>query len=277
MMLNRHTADFPVVNGTHGPSMNAASVRPFQSNPHSERTVEQAQHPSSPVLDLSSVPTLTRRKPLDREDSVFESDPEGVAAVQFRLMQRRLVNVYEQGGLLLLTSPGMGDGKSLTAHNLAWALAEAGHETLLLELDLRRPSQTRRLGASPHISICDVLAGRATPKDALRKLDGLPLGFIGLDRPAQDPVSLLRSSAMPHLLSWAKNNFSWVVIDAPPILPVADVEELLPSVDLVALVVRERVTPNRLVQRAVERLGDRLGFTILNDTRLSESDGYRYG
>lgn len=277
MMLSRQTADFPVVNGTHGPSINGASVRSFQSPPASERVLEQAQHPSNPLLDLATVPCLTRRKPLDREDSVFESDPEGVAAVQFRLMQRRLVNVYEQGGLLLVTSPGMGDGKSLTAHNLAWALAEAGHDTLLLELDLRRPSQPRRLGATPLISTCDVLAGRATPRDALRRIDGLPLGFIGLERPAIDPVSLLRSSAMPHLLTWAKENFSWVIIDAPPILPVADVEELLPSVDLVALVIRERVTSNRLAQRAVERLGDRLAFTILNDTRLSESDGYRYG
>jgi Mrp family chromosome partitioning ATPase len=276
MMLNRQTAEFPLVNGTHTP-LNANAVRSFHQNPQNERIAEQAQHPSSSLLDLSTVASLTRRKPLDREDSVFESDPEGVAAVQFRLMQRRLTNVYEQGGLLLVTSPGMGDGKSLTAHNLAWALAEAGNETLLLELDLRRPSQTHRLGASPLISICDVLAGRATPKDALRKVDDLPLGFIGLERPAQDPVSLLRSSALPHLLSWAKNNFSWVVIDAPPILPVADVEELLPSVDVVALVIRERVTPNRLVQRAVERLGERLSFTILNDTRLSESDGYRYG
>ena len=277
MMFNRQIAELPIVNGAHRPSGTANLLRPLESSQQIEDGMEQIRYPRKALLDLASVACLTRRKPYDREDSVFEADPEGVAAVQFRLMQRRLVNVYEHGGLLLVTSPGAGDGKSLTAHNLAWALAEAGNNTLLLELDLRRPTQTHRLGAAPLISICDVLSGRAAPEDALRKISGLPLGFIGLERPAKDPVALLRSSAMPHLLSWAKNNFSWVIIDAPPLLPVADVEELLPRVDVVALVIRERVTPAQLVQRAVERLGNRLDFTILNDAQLSASDGYRYG
>ena len=276
-MFSRQITEFPFVNGSHRPVESTSSLRSLESSPQNERGAEQVRYSRNDSLDLTSVACLPRRKPHDREDSVFEVDPEGIAAVQFRLMQRRLVNMYEHGGLLLVTSPGKGDGKSLTAHNLAWALAEAGHDTLLLELDLRCPTQARRLGANPPISICDVLSGRATPEDALRKIDGLPFGFIGLERPAKDPVALLRASAMSRLLLWAKNNFSWIVIDAPPLLPVADVEELLPSVDIVALVIRERVTPTRLVQRSVERLGDRLDFTILNGAQLSPSDGYRYG
>jgi Mrp family chromosome partitioning ATPase len=268
-MSTRQAMEYPLIDTQYQPAAPAEFPRPFSTNMHS------AYGPAA-SLDLNRFPALTRSRRWDQNSSVFEVDPEGVAAVQFRLMQRRLTNQYRSGGLLLITSPGPGDGKSLTAQNLAWAFAEAGSKTLLLELDMRRPTQARRFGATLLMGTADILSGKASPLDVLRRVEGVPLGFIGLEHPAKDSISLLRSDALPKLLSWAKSAFTWVVIDVPPILPVADVEELLPSVDLVALVVRERVTPRRLASRAVERLGIRLDFTILNGSQLSEADGYGY-
>ena len=235
----------------------------------------------TPALQWSSIPQLPRA-PLEHPArpetaaSVFECDPAGLAAEQFRLMQRRLANLRPDGGSVLLTSPGTGDGKSLNAHNLAWALAEANHNTLLLELDLRRPSQAKYLRANPDESIVSVLNGSATSASAVRHVGDAPLYFIGQGYPVQNPSALLRSDALRELMSWALRNFAWVVVDAPPVLPIADVEELLPIIDLVLLVVRERATPRGVVQRAAERLGNRLNYLIFNDVALSSTYGYGY-
>ncbi len=231
-------------------------------------------------LALEGIPLLARELSETRSGGVFEGDGNGLAAEQFRLMQRRLTNVRPTGGAVLVTSPGAGDGKSLNAHNLAWALAEAGNCTLLLELDLRRPTQARyfRAQTSTHNnpSITDVLTGELAPSAAVRRIDGLPLCFLGLHKAVENPTALLRSGMLQQLLGWSRRRFAWVVMDAPPILPVADVEELLPSADLVLLVVRERATPRAMTVRAAERLGKRLNYVIFNDVELSTAYGYGY-
>jgi len=224
--------------------------------------------------DVEDIPRLEARKPRkQQEHSVFHLDPYGAAAEQFRLMQRRLCNLRPAGGVVLFTSPGLGDGKSLNAHNLAWALAEAGHRTFLLDLDLRRPGLGRYLPSHPPKDVTDVLAGEVSSLSATRRLDDLPLFYLGLDKPASRPVRLLRSKKLNELLGWARQTFDWVIIDGPPVLAVADVEELLPKVDLTLMVVRERGTPRAMLERAADRLGDRLSFVIYNDTLLYDTYG----
>lgn len=234
----------------------------------------QDRHSSDFQDAVKSIPRLESSVPRKgQEHSVFHADPYGAAAEQFRLMQRRLCNLRPAGGTVLLTSPGLGDGKSFNAHNLAWALAEAGHNTLLLDLDLRRPSLGRYLPAHPLKDVTDVLAGNASCLSTVRRIHELPLFFLGLDKPASRPVRFLRSKRLSELIRWASQTFDWVIIDGPPVLAVADVEELLPKVDLTLMVVRERGTPRAMLERAADRLGDRLSFLIYNDTVLYDSYG----
>ncbi|WP_047488300.1 CpsD/CapB family tyrosine-protein kinase [Terriglobus sp. TAA 43] len=207
--------------------------------------------------------------------SVFHIDPYGTAAEQFRLMQRRLSNLRPAGGSVLLTSPGIGDGKTTNANNLAWALAEAGHSTLLLELDLRRPALHRYLPENPPYDLNDVLLGDVSGHAAVRRLHELPLFYLGVDKPAARPIRLLRSKKLTELIRWANQTFSWVVIDGPPVVGVSDVEEILPKVDLALMVVRERGTPRAMLERAAERMGERLNFVIYNDALLSDSYGQK--
>lgn len=178
---------------------------------------------------------------------------------------------------MLVTSPGPNDGKSLNARNLAWAFAEASRATLLLELDLRRPTQCKHLAARPETGVEDVLRGRRTPREAIRRIEGTQLHFLGLSQPAKDPIRLLRSSLLSELLEWSKQTFQWVVIDAPPVLSVSDVEELLPHADLVLMIVRERATPLPFAKQAADRLGKRLNYLIFNDVQRSPAYGYGYG
>jgi|GEM_PF-3487162 len=225
---------------------------------------------------LDSIPLLEAGKAdKAQEHSVFHLDPYGSAAEQFRLMQRRLCNMRPAGGSVLLTSPGIGDGKTTNANNLAWALAEAGHSTLLLELDLRRPGLNRYMPANPPYDLNDVLLGEVSGVSAVRRLHELPLFYLGLDKPAARPIRLLRSKKLNELLRWANQTFAWVIIDGPPVLAVSDVEEILPKVDLALMVVRERSTPRAMLERAAERLGERLNFVIYNDAVLPDSYGQR--
>jgi Mrp family chromosome partitioning ATPase len=244
--------------------------------PHAAAFEEEIVDDVPEQKPLDEVPELLRRSNAGRASNVFERDPSGVAAEQFRLMQRRLTNLRPLGSSMLLTSPGSGEGKSFNAHNLAWALAEFGHDTLLLELDLRRPTQTSYIGAEPSITIADVLSGKSAPDEALSRIGSVPLFFLGLPHAASNPTALLRSKELPALMKWAQQRFKWIVVDGPPVLPVADVEELLPSVDLVLLVARERLTPAASLQRAAERLGKRLNFVIYNDVKVSTAYGYGY-
>lgn len=245
----------------------------LQSSPKPKISFDQT-HPN---LLLHTASLLPREPAGQASTSVFETDPTGLAAEQFRLMQRRLLNVRPTGGSVLLTSPGAGDGKSFNAHNLAWAFAEAAQPTLLLDLDFRRPSQAKCFRSSPPVSIAAVLTGKETPEAALFRIDGTSLFFIGLQKSAANPVGLLRSAQLQQLMTWARRNFTWVVMDAPPILPISDVEELLPSADIVLMVVRERVTERAMLERAAERLGKRLDYMIFNDVTFSAAYGYGYG
>jgi Mrp family chromosome partitioning ATPase len=77
-------------------------------------------------------------------------------------------------------------------------------------------------------------------------------------------------------LTWARENFLWVVLDAPPVLPAADVSELLPFADAALLVIRARNTPRDLSKRAIELLGKHLRGVIFNEVTVDSDPDYRY-
>ncbi|AEU37840.1 CpsD/CapB family tyrosine-protein kinase [Granulicella mallensis] len=242
---------------------------------HQNAVVDRPASDQSDAINwLNMVPKLERLPQKHRTTIAFESGADSRACEQFRLMQHRLVTARPAGGVVLITSPSAEDGKSLNCQNLAWALAEAGHKTLLLDLDLRRPSLLAALGGVCPQSIEQVLKGEVTPEAAIRSVGDLPLYIIGLDKAVSKPVPLLRAPELSNLLKWAQKNFQWVLLDAPPVLPVADVEQLLPSADLVLMVVRERVTRRAAVQRAAEMLGEHLSSLIFNDVTMSIAAGY---
>src|SRR5215472_12502365 len=76
---------------------------------------------------------------------VYLTDPEGLAVERYRLLRRHLDTLHPDGGVLLITSPSPGDGKTLTSINLAWSFAEAGNSTCLVDLDFRAPGISRLL------------------------------------------------------------------------------------------------------------------------------------
>jgi capsular exopolysaccharide synthesis family protein len=215
--------------------------------------------------------------PIIREESrlVFHTDPSGLTAEQFRMLRRTIKEDASTGAVLMVTSPGMGDGKTFTSLNLCTCLADSGDPTLLIEMDLRRPTVRTVLGwTSQSPGLEEALAGRVQPKDVVDLVEKLSFHTATVAKVPHDPSHLVHGITTKRFLGWARENFRWVVLDAPPVLPAADVSELQPSTDGVLLVIRAQSTPRELSRRAIEAIGKHLYGVIFNEVTVDFSPYY---
>ncbi len=253
---------------TGRPLENAGERIPFNS--------AAENHPRHPHTSNNGFRRLTSSC---KEESrvVFSTDPRGLAAEQFRFLRRTLELKFPEGAVLLITSPAPRDGKTLTAVNLCACMAESGKSVILLDGDVRQPSLHRVLGTdvtSPGIE--DVLAEKVDPPQAIHFVEDLSIHVAMVATPPSDPARLIGGTGIKRLLTWARERFSWVIIDSPPVLPAADVAQLLAVADAVLLVVRTHSTPRELTIRAVEMLGDHLSGVVLNEASVGSNPYYRY-
>ena len=208
---------------------------------------------------------------------IFAAEPGGYAAEQYRVIRRKLVERYPDGATLLVTSPGPGDGKTLTATNLAWCLAEAGLPTLLAEMDLRNPSIDKLLGyAFDGPGIESLLQEDMAPNAVLRQVNRMQFYIATARKPLENPVEVITGNRLRNFLDWAKQNHKWVVLDSPPVLSISDSMELSALADCTVLVIRARVTPRVLVERSIELLGSRLHQVIMNEGTECADSSHRY-
>jgi capsular exopolysaccharide synthesis family protein len=179
---------------------------------------------------------------------------------------------------LLVTSPATGDGKSITAANFALTMAqEFNRRVVLLDADLRRPTVHALFGIPDQPGLVDVLAGTASLDDALVLLPDVHLAVLPAGRAPAQPAELLGSSAMRRTLEALRSRFDRVLVDVPPVLPLADVGVLAPQCDGVLLVVRAGVTPKPLIERALNTFeAERLLGVVLNESGGGEPE-YGYG
>jgi len=189
---------------------------------------------------------------------VVHDDPRGLAADRFRFLRLRLRERAEKGKLksILVTSPLPQDGKSTVALNLATTLAEHGKRTvLLLEADLYHATLAEHLGIPVRPGLAECLEDGVDPLSALRRLE--PLGWYLLPggEPRGHPTELLQSAKFPGLVAALFPHFDWVVIDSPPVIPIADALSLAPYADASLLVVRAGQTPQQAVTEAFTLLG----------------------
>jgi len=206
---------------------------------------------------------------------VFLTKPNGLAAEQYKILRRRLCNLHPLGGAILVTSPGAGEGKTLTATNLAWCLAEAGHQTCLVDLDLRAPGVCRALGLeAPEDGVEDVLSGQQTVNQAVRQIGDRSLYLLGIRERRVSPGKLLSSAYIWPLMSELRAMFQWVIVDFAPLIPMADVGEVLPRVDGAIMVVRPGKTGKAMIAPALEILGSKVWGVVVTDTPIKGGEYY---
>jgi len=205
-------------------------------------------------------------------------DPQSVASEQFQILAMRIRNSSNgtKCPTILVTSSAGGEGKTVTSINLAMALSEQSH-VLLIDADLRRPKVHEYLGL-------EILKGRGLgsllflPEDGLEKhartVQGLTV-LAGGDH-VESPLALLTSPRLKVLMSRLRESFDFIVIDSPPIIPVADGIILGGFADHVALVVRAGYTPRAVLRRALESLDtSQIAGVVLNDVD-TKSSRYAY-
>lgn len=205
---------------------------------------------------------------------VFLHQPDGPAAEQYRRVAARIQSRFSLGGTLMVTSPAPGDGKTLSAMNLAFCLAERG-PVLLIDFDTRSGSIREKLRlAPPAAGIEDVLLGKASPEDCVMSIPGTGL-CVAINRGQRHRVVDLMGEGRPRqLLDWALKRFRWVILDTPPAFPVADTLEIAQYAGVGLLVVRSRKTPARLTRLAVETLKGNLHFVMFNDSEAPSYSAY---
>jgi capsular exopolysaccharide synthesis family protein len=174
------------------------------------------------------------------EDLVVLRHPHAGATEAFRTLRTNLMFMAAAGPLrkLLVTSPLQGEGKSTTAGNLAVVLAQAGQRVLLVDGDLRRPTVHRLFGMPNGSGLSGVLSGQASIEEAVGN-PGVPgLRILPAGPIPPNPVELLTSPAMRELFAQIADVTDWLLIDAPPVLGLADASVLSSLTDGVLVVVK---------------------------------------
>lgn len=198
------------------------------------------------------------------------------AAEQFRTLRSRLYQLRANQPLstLLITSSLAREGKTFVTTNLAQAIVrQSERRVLIIDADLRRSQLHVMLGAPISPGLSDYLRGEASEIEIMQHGQGGSLFLIPSGSSPAHPSELLSNGRLKTLLERVSTAFDWILIDAPPCLPVADANILADFCDGLLLVVKAGSTPGPVVQRAGKELrGRNVVGVVLNS--VEESRGY---
>jgi len=199
-------------------------------------------------------------------------DSKSVAAEAYRTIRTAVFfgAPKEDARAIHITSPAPGDGKSTLVSNLAIAMAQAGQRTLVIDADFRKPVQHKIFEIDNGKGVSSVLAGRDTIEQAVRPggVDGLDIMACGPEVP--NPSELLNSDVFNEMLKKLTERYDRVIIDSPPVGPVADAQILAAFCDVTVLVLRAEKSTRRQAQHARDGLlsvGAQLLGAVVNDVQ----------
>ncbi|MQA28868.1 MAG: polysaccharide biosynthesis tyrosine autokinase [Luteitalea sp.] len=193
-----------------------------------------------------------------------------IAAALYRVRELRPVKV------VMVVSAVPGEGKTLTAVNLALTLSESyKSQVLLVDADLRRPSVHRVFGLSNTAGLKERLVAEV---DQLLPTAVSPyLAVLTAGTAPVDPMSALVSDRMRAVLGAGASTSDWVILDTPPVELLPDAKLLASFADVAILVVQAGSTKCQLAQRAIEAIGrDRIVGVVLNQVKEADSERHNY-
>ena len=205
--------------------------------------------------------------------------PDTFAAERYQGLRIKLEQMRQNSALnvIAITSPGAGDGKTLTSINLAGVLArESDARVLLIDADLRRSSVSEQLGitaGSP--GFADLLAGtKKQLADLVKRPEPCRFDVLPAGSSAYPIQKLFRSPQFAEILAAAKERYEYVLLDTPPLVPVFDAAVLARAVDGVVVVVAADKTPRKLLAAALELLDPAKVVGIVFNADASPLFGY---
>jgi len=229
----------------------------------------------TPILGSIAYDPDAAKRPL-----IVEVDPRSPRAEAFRVLRTNLqfVDAAAHPRTIVVTSSLAGEGKSTMAANLALTMAQAGSRVCLIEADLRRRSKVLEyMGLEGGVGLTDALIGRTDVIDVIQPYGGTNLWVLGAGPIPPNPSELLGSTAMRSLLGHLSSRFDYVVIDAPPALPVTDAVVISKLVDGAIVVAGSGIVERDQLALTLESLesvnGHVLGI-VLNRVPVKHSQQY---
>jgi polysaccharide biosynthesis transport protein len=232
---------------------------------------------------LGTIPAIaTRHAPSGAGALVTIPQPDSATAEAFRHLRANFTVAAASSGAktVLVTSAGEGEGKTFTTANLGVVLAKSGCEVILVSADLRRPHLEQVFGITARLGLVDLLRDRVVPRSistaeagattmwsVMHNLLVLPVGSTD-----GDLTELLGSNDLTELIQGLRNQVDYVLVDATPLLPVADAAALVPACDAVLMVANARSATRADVLEACQQL-ERMHATTLGAVLITARDG----
>jgi len=212
---------------------------------------------------------------------VAVSQPRSAYCEMFRSLRTRILQAGErlQMRSVVVTSAGIAEGKTLTALNLGWLLAQTeGVRALVIDSDLRRPCATDYFGIDAREGLSEVLGDKLRLEDAIVRLDPAGLHLLPGGKPRDDVAELLSGPTYERVLAQARRMFDYIIIDAPPLGIFTDANVLMSRADGAMLVVRAGKTRYSLVDKLLEQIPREkvLGVVLNRAPEQPDSNNYYY-
>lgn len=199
------------------------------------------------------------------------TQPASAYSEEYRSLRTQLIHKKKEKELrsIAIVSIGPSEGKSITALNLSWLLAQTdGMSVLVIDGDMRRPSVASYLGVECRTGLSDILAGSVSMTEALLRLDPAGLCVIAAGQPRDDVAELLAGPKFDDLLKEAYETFDVVIIDAPPFGLFSEAAVLVNCADGALLVVRADQVSYKEANRIMETLPhERFLGIVLNQSK----------
>lgn len=226
--------------------------------------------------DLKGLPKISRK--LIHHQDVF-----GPAAEAYRIIRTNLhfINTEKQGRTLLVTSAAPGEGKSLTAANLAIVMARMGQKTVLVDADLRRPMLHQLFQSEFHPGTADVLLDKSGWDEAVLSTEIENLFMIPCGMFPASPTEVINAKNVGQFINRLTEHFENIILDSPPLMAVSDTSILSNFVENTVLVAKSKETNKDILKKASQHLkqvGGNFTGIILNegDVKKVGYGGYYY-
>jgi capsular exopolysaccharide synthesis family protein len=254
---------------------------------------------SAGEVRVPEIPTRNAPLPADKDQEVFSqfqtidvalpaqnrlvclTDEQSLAAEAFRLLGVRLMHLRRDRPLrkVLITSTIPQEGKSMVAGNLACTLAlKTQQRVLLLEGDLRRPALSQAFGLGRNPGLSEFLQHERALAKCIYRLEGPRLWILPSGSAYSNALELLQSGKLSALMDQLAAWCDWIIIDSPPVLPLADTSVWARLADGILLVARQGITDKRQLKRGLEALETKKMIgAVLNGSNDPQHHDYYYG
>jgi receptor protein-tyrosine kinase len=248
-----------------------------------DRTVQNGEQ-ASELGDAPVIGRVVRDSSLAKRH-VIDRTGAGLAAENYRQLRNNLqwLDVDDPPTVIMVTSAVPSEGKTTTVLNLALVLADAGRKVAIVDADLRTPRVAEYLGMVGDAGLSNILGGTADFAEVVQRYDDRDMWVIAAGPRPANPGELLASDQMQSLVDKLRGDYDYVLVDAPPVLPVADASGLAVYMDGVLLSVRHGTTRAGQLREAagvLDRVRAKTLGVILNmvpvKADMTAGSSYRY-